>query len=320
MEKSKEEIYSPSAYDDAFRTMESKCDDILIPFVNYFFNERYDDNAVITRMRNEYFIEHADHSDEKRITDSHFSITQNGIQKKYHLECESKIYDGTILIRLFEYDSLVAMDGAESCRDKLRVRFPYTGLLLLRDSKNAPREAEIIIETSEGNVSYHIPIIRESDFDIDALFEKKLYFLIPFYIFNYESDFKEMEKDQLMIDALFEKLGIIFKRLENENSEGRLSGLSYSVIINSTHRVMAKLTENHKTLNEKVGDFMGGQVMDLPEIRAYDEGMAKGIEQGIGNLRSAAVAIKNGVSPSEIQKEFGIETYHAAEELIKDLA
>lgn len=64
--------------------------------------------------------------------------------------------------------------------------------------------------------------------------------------------------------------------------------------------------------------------MDLPEIRAYDEGMAKGmakgIEQGIGNLRSAAVAIKNGVSPSEIQKEFGIETYQAAEELIKDLA
>lgn len=65
---------------------------------------------------------------------------------------------------------------------------------------------------------------------------------------------------------------------------------------------------------------MGGQVMDLPEIRAYDEGVAKGIEQGIGNLRSAAVAIKNGVSPSEIQKEFGLETYQAAEELIKDLA
>ena len=83
---------------------------------------------------------------------------------------------------------------------------------------------------------------------------------------------------------------------------------------------MAKLTENHKTLNEKVGDFMGGQVMDLPEIRAYDEGMAKGIGQGIGNLRSAVVAIKNGVSPSEIKKEFGIETYQAAEELIKDLA
>ena len=29
------------------------------------------------------------------------------------------------------------------------------------------------------------------------------------------------------------------------------------------------------------GDFMGGQVLDLPEIRAYDEGVAKGIEQGI---------------------------------------
>ena len=281
MEQNKEDIYSPSAYDDAFRTMESKCDDILIPFVNYFFNEKYDDNAVITRMRNEYFIEHMDHSDEKRITDSHFSISQNGIMKKYHLECESKKYDGTILIRLFEYDSLVAMDGAESDKDKLRVRFPYTGLLLLRDSNNAPREAEIVIETNEGNVSYHIPIIRESDFDIDTIFEKKLYFLIPFYIFNYESEFKDMENDQSMVEAMFEKLDSIFKRLEKENSEGRLSVLSHSVIINNTHRVMAKLTANHKVLKEKVGDFMGGQVLDLPEIRAYDEGVAKGIEQGI---------------------------------------
>ena len=71
------------------------------------------------------------------------------------------------------------------------------------------------------------------------------------------------------------------------------------------------------------GDFMGGQVLDLPEIRAYDEGVAKGIEQGIdqgvGNLKAAVVAIRNGDDPSEIQKRYGIKTYSAAEELIKSL-
>ena len=35
-------IYSDFAYDDAYRTMESECDDLLIPFVNYFHNENYD--------------------------------------------------------------------------------------------------------------------------------------------------------------------------------------------------------------------------------------------------------------------------------------
>ena len=69
-------FFSEFSYDDAFRTMETECDDIVIPFVNYFYNENYDENAQISRLRNEHFIEHEDQSDEKRITDSHFKITQ----------------------------------------------------------------------------------------------------------------------------------------------------------------------------------------------------------------------------------------------------
>jgi hypothetical protein len=46
-------LYSEFAYDDAFRTMETECDDIVIPFVNYFYNENYDKAAVITRMDKE---------------------------------------------------------------------------------------------------------------------------------------------------------------------------------------------------------------------------------------------------------------------------
>ena len=38
-------IYSETAYDDAFRTMEGKCDDILIPFVGHMFGIRYGSGA-----------------------------------------------------------------------------------------------------------------------------------------------------------------------------------------------------------------------------------------------------------------------------------
>ncbi len=81
-------IYSEFAYDDAFRTMETECDDIVIPFVNYFYKENYDNTAKIIRLRNEHFIEHEDQSDEKRITDSRIRITQNGVSKTYHFERE----------------------------------------------------------------------------------------------------------------------------------------------------------------------------------------------------------------------------------------
>ena len=63
-------LYSDTAYDDAFRTMEGRCDDILIPFVSYMFGENYGVGAVVKRLRNEHFVEHKDSVDEKRITDS----------------------------------------------------------------------------------------------------------------------------------------------------------------------------------------------------------------------------------------------------------
>ncbi len=75
-------LYSDTAYDDAFRTMETLCDDLLIPFVNLMFGEKYDSTAVLRRLRNEHFVEHEDESTDKRITDSFFEIIFNGITKK----------------------------------------------------------------------------------------------------------------------------------------------------------------------------------------------------------------------------------------------
>ena len=46
---------------------------------------------------------------EKRITDSNLSlISLKGISKRYHLECQSTP-DGTMEIRMWEYDAQVAL-------------------------------------------------------------------------------------------------------------------------------------------------------------------------------------------------------------------
>lgn len=112
-------VYSETAYDDAFRTMESECDDIVIPFVNHMFDENYDKTAVIKRLRNEHFIEDEDGSNDKRITDSNFEIEYGNKVKKYHLECESNRYDGTILVRMFEYNTQIALDEAQKGTDTI---------------------------------------------------------------------------------------------------------------------------------------------------------------------------------------------------------
>ncbi len=172
------------------------------------------------------------------------------------------------------------------------MRFPNTGLLLLRESPKAPNKAKIIIETMEGSTSYHIPIIKVSDFSLDAIYEKKLYFLIPFYFFNFEKKLSDIENDSNKTQALADMYKGIVSHLGKAHQEGALSALSYSVIINFTKRIMNKLTVNHSVIREKVGDAMGGEVLDLPEIVIFRQGKAEG-EQERKILEEKNTALKN---------------------------
>ncbi|WP_051208022.1 hypothetical protein [Butyrivibrio sp. AE3006] len=278
-EKEDNSIYSDTAYDDAFRTMESECDDLIIPFINHMFGEHYDKTAVIHRLRNEHFVEHEDGSSDRRITDSHFEIIASSIKKKYHLECESKKYDGTILVRIFEYDAQIAKDEGKSDMERFRVRFPNTGLLLLRRSSKAPSDAIIEIELPDGNVkSYPIPIMQVADYTIDEIFDKKLYMLIPFYIFNYEKQLEIINEDEAKIEKLMAFYREMFDKLLSEVDSGNLSPLSCSAIIKLTYRVAYKLTKKRQNVQRKVGDVMGGKVLDLPEFRIYHQGLEQGIK------------------------------------------
>ncbi|XME02398.1 hypothetical protein QYZ88_017270 [Lachnospiraceae bacterium C1.1] len=288
MNKEKENpLYSDSAYDDAFRTMETKCDDLVIPFVNHMFGENYDKTAKIKRLRNERFIVHENKSEERRITDSSFEIEFEKVVKRYHLECESKKYDGSILIRIFEYDSQIALENSVRDLFTMRFKFPNSGLLLLRQTDKTPEKGIIELEMPDGNIaSYNVSIVKMSDYDIDSIFEKKLYMLIPFYIFNFESEFDEIDRDEKRLEKLFDDYQIIYERLKKEVETGNLSLLSFSAIIRLINSVAYKLTLKREKIREKVVDVMGGQVLDLPEFKLYDQGKADGRAEGLRDGRA----------------------------------
>ena len=270
-------LYSDTAYDDAFRTMESRCDDLVIPFVNHMFGENYDSKAVIKRLRNEHYIEHENKSSEKRITDSSFEIISKGKAKRYHLECESKKYTGEILVRIFEYGTQIAKD--ESFGDKYRMifQFPNSGLLLLRKTKEAPDFATIgIILPDSREVTYQVPLVKMSDYDIEDIFSKKLYMLLPFYIFNFESELTEINNSEEKLEKMFSVYDEIYGRLDKELENGNLSEISFHAIIRLIHKVAYKLTMKCENVQKKVGDIMGGKVLDLPEFVAYDQAKAEG--------------------------------------------
>ena len=100
------------------------------------------------------------------------------------------------MIRLFEYDTQIALDEGEVGVDEIKVTFPHTAVLYLRDTKKTPDRMLVQIEVPGDSAQYYVPIAKIVKYSIDEIFEKKLYILIPFYIFTYEADFDEYNTDK----------------------------------------------------------------------------------------------------------------------------
>lgn len=104
-------------YDDVFRTMTTDCPFLLIPLINEVFGEQYKGNEEIILLQNEHFIKLTDGKLKKKVTDSSISLPEdNG--RIYHFECQSTP-DGEIIIRIFEYASQMALEGAYASSNKL---------------------------------------------------------------------------------------------------------------------------------------------------------------------------------------------------------
>lgn len=99
-------------YDDVFRTLVNDCRRrLVIPLVNEIFKESYSGKEEISPAPNEHFMNRQDGKEAERITDSSFTI-YGKTPKKYHIECQSRP-DGSMLVRMFEYDTQIAVDDAQ---------------------------------------------------------------------------------------------------------------------------------------------------------------------------------------------------------------
>lgn len=289
-------IESNTPYDDVCRTLATKCDDLVLPLINEMFGEQYSRQDRIIRRANEHFLEQQGGAEEKRITDSLLEIVNHVTKKgkKYHLECESSSSDGTVLIRIFEYAAQIALESGTVEKGKLTVEFPNSAVIYLRSKKQALKWMEITVRTPGGEIAYNIPTLHVRDYTVDAIFEKKLYFLIPFIIFNMEWEFSEINKNPVRLDVLKEFYADIVHRLENLVLEGELSEFSYVETRDMINRVVQNLAKNYKNIREGVGNIMGGKVLVTEISKACDKAREKEAISIVENM------LRKGKTPEEI--------------------
>ena len=182
---------SSTPYDDAFRTMTVDCPRLLISVINEVFDKHYTGDEEIIFHPGEHLMNQQDGDQDKRITDSSFSIIGE-TEEKYLFECQSTP-DSSMLVRIFEYMTQEALDSGTVTKARLTVTIPNAAILFLRSSRNTPDEMTIEMRTPGGDVEFQVPVMKIRNYTLDSLFKKKLYFLLPFYIFTQEKKLKKLQ-------------------------------------------------------------------------------------------------------------------------------
>lgn len=137
-----------------------------------------------------------------------------------------------------------------------------------------------MIRTPGGEVSYAVPVLKVRQYTVEEIFEKKLYFLIPFHIFVYEKSFKELEENSEKLAKLEEEYTAIVKRLEEDRKNGDLNEYEKVTILEMSDTVIKHLAAKYEKVRKGVGESMGGKVLEYEAKDILNRGRAEGRDEG----------------------------------------
>ena len=265
-------------YDDVFRTLLTDCTELMIPVVNEIFHTDYTGKETICLLQ----------------------------RKRYHIECQST-EDGSMIIRMFEYDVQLALENKEMTADTLTVRFPDSAIVSLRHSKNTPEVMTVKVQTPGGRISYTVPVLKVKRYTINELFEKKLFFLIPFHIFAYEKDFKELEENNKKLKQLEAEYASIRERLEIACQMGDLTEYPKVAILNMSHKVIEHLAVKYQKVAKGVSRKMGGKVLEYEAKDILNRGRMEEKFQLAAKLLKSGSSVEYVAELTELPQEAVLE-------------
>ncbi len=294
-------------YDDVFRTMLNDCSNLIIPVINEVFSEQYTGEEEVIFSPETHFINQQDGEEVKRITDGSF-IIRGKEEKKFLCECQSTP-DSSMLVRIFEYSTQIALDQGEIIQNVLKVEIPRSAVIFLRSNRSTPDKMVIAMTTPGGTVCFDVMVLKTQKYSIDDIFDKELLFLIPFYIFSHESRFEEYDTDELKLEILKKEFGDIVNRLDELQQKGRLSAYTRKAILEMAGKVVENIAKNYENVKEGVKSVMGGKVLEYEAKTILKQGIEKGEKKGkLEQAKETAFVLRDmGVEKDAIEKAVNVD-------------
>ena len=120
-----------------------------------------------------------------------------------------------------------------------------------------------------------IPVMKVQNYSIEEIFEKRLFFLIPFHIFTYEQRFEEYEVDSEKLQELMKVYEEIVDKLNGYAKQQVIDEYTKCTIIDMSKKVLEHLAKKYSNVKEGVRKSMGGQILDYEAKQIRDEERAK---------------------------------------------
>ena len=115
---------------------------------------------------------------------------------------------------------------------------------------------------------------------MEEIFEKRLLFLIPFYIFSHEQRFKEYDQDEMKLGQLKAEYEEIKNRLEELLEESVISEYTKCTIIDMSNKVLEHIAVKYEAVRKGVKSVMGGKVLEYEAKTILKEGQKEGRLEG----------------------------------------
>ena len=165
-------------------------------------------------------------------------------------------------------------------------------------------------------MTYPVRVMRMTDYTVDDFFEKRLYFLIPFYIFNLEKRLAEFDSDAEKLEELKGIYRGITARMEETVERGDLEEFSETIVKDMSNRVANKLAVKYGNVRKGIGDLMGGKVLETEAVRIKREGRREGKREIIETM------LRKGQNPEQVAEltELPIDFIRSVEHSILQMA
>lgn len=259
-------------FDNVFRTLCEKNPKLLIPIINALFSTDYALTDKLDLLSGEHhLLPNADLDEtEEIVTDSCIRLGN----KLYHIECQSTP-DGSMVLRMVEYDFYIALEHAEKVNGVYEMEFPQSAVLYLRHTSETPDNMEMRVKFPNGeSVTYSVPIVKVQQFNADDLLKKKLFFIIPYYILRYEN-----KSNDVNIEELKQEYQKLYDGMKEAFDEGFLEEYDMTNIVQFTNDLVEYVFKDNQEVKKGVTDIMGGTVLetyaDKVGNKRYSEGQEK---------------------------------------------